>query len=86
MYQAIKENGYIVGIVSGVSDGNITEAEYNGIMSIIESRPTAPDGYVYMLKEDKTWELVLQPEVPQEDEEASVEDYEAAVDRLEGNA
>lgn len=58
MYQKNIENGYIKSIVKGVNNGNISESEYNQIMSIISNRPIAPEGYDYLLKDNLTWELV----------------------------
>ena len=58
MYQKNIENGYIKSIVKGVNNGNISESEYNQIMSIINNRPIAPEGYDYLLKDNLTWELV----------------------------
>lgn len=58
MYQKNIENGYITSIVKGVNNGNITETEYNQIMSIIKNRPIAPEGYDYLLKDNLTWKLI----------------------------
>ena len=58
MYQKNIENGYIKSIVKGVYNGNISESEYNQIMSIINNRPITPEGYDYLLKDNLTWELV----------------------------
>ena len=58
MYQKNIENGYIKSIVKGANNGNISESEYNQIMSIINNRPIAPEGYDYLLKDNLTWELV----------------------------
>lgn len=57
MYQKNIENGYIVSIVKGVSNGNITENEYNTILAVIRNKPTAESGFDYRLKTDLTWEL-----------------------------
>lgn len=56
----------------------ITEAEYNRIKAIIDSRPTAPDGYGYRLTENLEWELYEMP-IEEIEEEATAEDYEAAL-------
>ena len=69
MYQKNIENGYIVSIVSGVSSGNITEDEYNEILTAIHSKPQAEPGYDYRLREDLTWELYELPEPPEPEEE-----------------
>lgn len=68
MYQKNIENGYIVSIVSGTSNGNISEEEYNTILNVIRNKPTAQKGYDYKLKEDLTWELYELPPVPIDDE------------------
>ena len=56
----------------------ITEAEYNHIKSIIDNRPTAPDGYGYRLTDSLEWELY---ELPIEEEivEATETDYQNAL-------
>ena len=41
----------------------ITEAEYNHIKSIIDSRPTAEDGFAYRLTAELEWELYELPPV-----------------------
>ena len=56
----------------------ITEAEYNHIKSIIDNRPTAPDGYGYRLTAELEWELYEMP-VEEVEEEATAEDYETAL-------
>lgn len=66
MYQKIIENRYIVSIVSGVSNGNITEAEYNSLLVIISNKPFAGGGYDYRLKDDLEWELYELPVVEEE--------------------
>lgn len=39
----------------------ITEAEYNHIKTIIDNRPTAPDGCGYRLTPELEWELYELP-------------------------
>ena len=39
----------------------ITEAEYNHILSILRNRPTAPEGHGYRLTENLEWELYELP-------------------------
>ena len=56
----------------------ITEAEYNRIKSIIDNRPTAPDGFAYRLTENLEWELYEMP-VEEVEEEVTAEDYETAL-------
>ena len=70
-YKAV-DNGYIIGVGTNGNDSAaaITEAEYNEILSAIQTAPVAPDGYVYKLRADTLeWELVELP--PVEDEELS---------------
>ena len=82
MYQKNTENGYIISLASGVSNGNITEDEYNTALDVIRSKPTAAEGYDHRLREDLTWELyeLLTPE--SEDEDAAEADYEEALGRF----
>ena len=39
------------------SGDEITETQYNEIMSMLRNRPNAPDGYAYRLTADMEWEL-----------------------------
>lgn len=63
--------------------GNITEDEYNEILSTIWQRPTPPEGFDYRLKEDLTWELCELPPIP-EPEEPSYEELSEAVNIYKG--
>ena len=54
----------------------ITEADYNHIKAIIDSRPAAPDGYGYRLTESLEWELYEMPAV--EEDAATDEEYAEA--------
>lgn len=82
MYQKNTENGYIVSLVKGVTNGNITEEEYNAILSVIRNKPTPPEGHDYKLREDLTWELFELPVPEPEDEDATEEDYKQALNAL----
>ena len=67
-YRINKEDGYIHGVVAGVSveNANCTETEYAEVKAMIENTPTAPDGFYYRLKENFEWELwefEIEPEV-----------------------
>lgn len=62
------ENGYILGIATNAVGTEITEAEYNEILSVIRSVPTALEGYGYRLKEDLTWEEYKLPEAEETEE------------------
>lgn len=78
MYLINQENGYISGVVSGVDAAisNTTEEEYRTIKSMLEHAPDAPEGYYYRLRESLEWELC---EIPVIEEEATEEDYQAAL-------
>lgn len=83
-YKEINE-GYIASVSTQTGDGNgnITEAEYNAILSTIRAKPVAPTGYDYMLRADTLeWELVELPPIPEDDTEATVEDYEAVLQEM----
>lgn len=69
-YKSI-EDGYIVAVGTGLGETEITEAEYNEILNVIQNKPVDDPGYDYWLKEDLTWELVEVPQVDPTDEEIS---------------
>lgn len=54
-YKTVK-GGYILSISTGSGGIEITEEEYNEIMSAIQNKPTPTETIDYMLKEDMTWE------------------------------
>lgn len=63
-------NGYLIAIGTGTGNTEITEEEYNSILSLIQNRPQA-DGKGYRLKTDLTWEeydLPAPPEPSDDDE------------------
>lgn len=60
----------------------ITAAKYNEIMGLLRNRPTAPDGYGYRLTESLEWELYELPLVEEVEEDATEEDYLAALAEL----
>lgn len=69
------EGDYLVSISTGAGGEEITQEEYENILSVIRSRPTPDAGYDYRLKTDLTWELVEAPPAPEEDMEATEDDY-----------
>lgn len=81
-FYKIINNGYLVAIGNGSGGVEITETEYNSILGIIHNKPTAPEGYDYRLKDTLEWELYELPPMPIEDEEATAEDYEAALSEV----
>ena len=68
-------DGYIRAIGTGAGVGeDITEAEYNTIMSLIHDKPEAPAGYGYHLRADLTFELYELPAAEDIDPELSAEE------------
>ena len=72
-YYKIIEDGYVLSIGTGSGGSEITKEEYEDIISVIRSAPTAESGYQYRLKADLTWELAELPPVS-EDEEISADE------------
>jgi hypothetical protein len=66
--------GYITVIGTGIGDVEIAQEEYEHILSVVRSCPTAEPGYMYKLKTDLTWEQV---EAPPEDIDPEISDKEA---------
>lgn len=62
------ENDYLLSIGTGRGHEEITSEEYNQILSVIRSKPTAETGYDYRLKTDLTWELYEVPVVDDSEE------------------
>lgn len=77
------ENDYIIGIETGNGETQITETEYNEILTAIHNRPTASSGYTYRLKTDLTWELCELPvEEETEDDEATAEEITTKLEEI----
>ena len=66
MYKKYVSNGYIIGLGAGEE---ISREEYGRILAAINSRPAAPDGCYYALKENLEWQLTELPEIQNTDEE-----------------
>lgn len=62
------ENDYIHVIGTGPGGEEITQEEYENILSAIRNRPTPDPGYDYRLRVDLTWALVEAPAEPVDDE------------------
>lgn len=63
---------YIIRIGTGLDGTEITESEYNEIMTAIQNRPQETETISYRLKTDLTWELYEkepQPEPEPDDSE-----------------
>lgn len=67
---------HITAIGTGYGGEEITEVEYNEIMSIIQSRPIA-DGKGYRLKTDLTWEEYDLPPEPEPSDDDEITNDEA---------
>lgn len=78
-YYKIINSSYLIAVGHGSGGTEITEAEYSNLLEVIHNKPNAPDSYDYRLREDLEWELYELPIIPTEDEEATTEDYEAAL-------
>ena len=70
------KKNHIIAIGTGAGGTEITEAEYNDIMAIIQNRPSA-DGKGYRLKSDLTWEAYDLPPEPEPSDEDELSDAEA---------
>lgn len=55
-FYKLVENGYISSIGTGGGGTEITETEYNEILSAIQNKPPRDGNVDYRLKEDLTWE------------------------------
>ena len=72
MFYKIITNGYLVVIGTGNGGEAITREEYENIRSVIKNKPSAQEGYDYLLKADLTWELT---EIPIAEEEISGNEF-----------
>lgn len=68
--------GYILALGTGNGGTEITEAEYNEILSVIHNKPAATETTDYRLREDLTWEEypIDPPDPDPEIEDAEVYD------------
>ena len=75
MNKVINDN-YIIAVSTGKVGEQISDKEYNEILSAIQSRPTPPKGYDYKLRADSlAWELVELPPIDDTDDDATEADY-----------
>lgn len=75
-YYKQTSNNYIIAIGTGYGGTEISEAEYNDIMAVIQSCPVA-EGKGYRLKTDLTWEAYDLPPEPEPSDEDELSDAEA---------
>ena len=72
--QKVVDNGYITAIGVGLIGEDITDDEYNQILGILQTAPSA-EGKGYRLKTDLTWEeFDIEEPVIDDDDELSEED------------
>ena len=76
------EEGYITLIGTGNDADEISREEYEAIRIAIQNRPVSEPGYTYKLRTDLTWELFEVPPIPEEDLEATEDDYRDALAEL----
>ena len=75
-YYKTLNDGYLVSVGTGTGGTEITESEYNNLLSIIHNRPTPSTGFDYKLKADiLEWELVELPPIDDTDDDATESDY-----------
>lgn len=73
-YYKLINNGYILAVGTGGMGEEITEAEYNEIMTAIQNKPAETATLKYRLKTDLTWESYeVEPEPPSDE----IDDSEA---------
>ena len=83
MYYKNIFDGYLESVSTGNGTNLITEAEYNEILAIAQTAPTAPDGYVYKLKADTfEWILIETPPMPEPEDDATEDDYQRALKQM----
>lgn len=67
-------NGYILGIGTGNGGTEITDEEYDEIMTAIRNKPAATETTDYRLKTDLTWEEYEIEPTPDPPDEPTAED------------
>lgn len=87
MVKVFTNDGYIISIMRGAKDGNVSETEYLAIMDKLKQKLTPPSGYDYRLTIDLEWEMYELPketDEPAEGEtdEATEADYLASLAEL----
>lgn len=74
-YKQLSDN-YIIAIGTGSGGTEITETEYNSILSVIQSRPIS-ETQGYRLRTDLTWEAYDLPPEPEPSDEDEISNEEA---------
>lgn len=65
MFRKIIQDDYIVAVGNGDFGAEISESEYNEILSIIHNKPKGTPTTDYRLREDLTWEEYEIPPMPE---------------------
>lgn len=73
VYFKTTNGNYILSVGTGAGGTEITESEYNEIMSAIQNKPQATETTDYQLKTDLTWEAYEIEPI----EEPDIDDTEA---------
>lgn len=68
------EDGYIMAIGTGGGGVEITESEYNTIMSVIHNKPPRTGTTDYHLKTDLTWDEYEREQEPVDESELDPQD------------
>lgn len=74
-YKQLSDN-YIISVGTGSGGTEITETEYNSILSTIQSRPIS-DTQGYRLRADLTWEAQDLPPAPEPSDDDEISNEEA---------
>ena len=74
-YKQLSDN-YIISVGTGSGETEITETEYNSILSVIQSRPTS-ETQGYRLRADLTWEAYDLPPEPEPSDDDEISNEEA---------
>lgn len=78
-FYKIVDNNCIVAVGVDTGGTEITESEYNTILSIIHDKPTPPEGYDYHLRPDLIWQLYQVTELEDTDPELTGEEALAII-------
>lgn len=76
------DDEYITYIGIGCGSTEITQEEYENILSIIHNRPIPEDGYDYKLRTNLTWELIEVDVIPEDETEISNEEFMNMVEEV----
>ncbi len=76
-FYKVVEDGFVAGFGTNGGDNvtAISETEYDSLTEMFQDRPTAPEGYAYMIQDDpREWVLVeLPPDDPEMDDSEAFE-------------